>query len=267
MLTTAAAISAYLAVLSGPTPQPHPTDFVEDSRLVYCSFLSHRQALADAAGALEVYSPGPSPGFLGAPSFEEWRRQRPQDFSRACNILIAANRLDTVPPPTTAPSTAPNLWPILISAGVGAFLTLLGGEWKSRRDRQTLAAQALRNAAATFRRAGNAAIKVLASPMANSDGTAYYAARDELASRLNESAAVRKSALDPKLLDEILGTKADSVVGAWPQDAAARKTREDQATQWLKGVEADAVAVAAAVQRTWAWRKQSCTAQTKPIDD
>ncbi|MEU8337864.1 hypothetical protein [Micromonospora tulbaghiae] len=194
-------------------------------------------------------------------SFEDWRRTHPQDFERACDALIAANRLDFGTSPVKPAGPATSLWSILISAVVGAFLTLLGGEWRSRRDRQVQTAQALRSAAAAYAREGKAMVRALAAPMAQADDSTYYAARDELASKLHESEAVRGSALGATLLEEIFSIKATAVVARWPDDPAARRARQQEAAQWLSAVEADAMRVAAVVQRPWPWHGPQSAAQ------
>ncbi|WP_147437439.1 hypothetical protein [Micromonospora musae] len=198
-------------------------------------------------------------------SFEDWHRTHPQDFDRACDALIAANRLDSGTPPVKPASTTMNLWTVLISAVIGAFLTLLGGEWKSRRDRQAQAAQALRGAAAAFAREGNAMVRTLTAPMAQADDSTYYAARDELASKLHEADTVRGSALSRTLLEEILSIKATAVVARWPDDAAARRARQQEAVQWLTAVVADAMRVAAVVQRPWPWRGPQSMARARQL--
>ncbi|MFC4018945.1 hypothetical protein ACFOW4_13470 [Micromonospora sp. GCM10011542] len=199
-------------------------------------------------------------------SFEDWRRTYPQDFDRACDALIVANRIESGTSPVRPPTgTSANLWTILISAVVGAFLTMLGGEWKSRRDRQVQAAQALRSAAAAYAREGNAMVRALAAPMAEADDSTYYAARDGLASKLHEAAALRGSVLGTTLLEEILSIKATAVVARWPDDAAARRARQQEAARWLTAVEIDAMRVAAAVQRPWPWYGPQSTARAMQL--
>ncbi|WP_169804621.1 hypothetical protein [Micromonospora maris] len=196
-------------------------------------------------------------------SFEDWRHNYPQDFNRACDALIAANRLDSATPTVKPTGATVNLWTILTSGFVGAILTMVGGEWKSRRDRQVQAALALRGAAAAFVREGNAIARALSAPMAQADDRAYYTARDELASKIHEAAVIRDSALGAALIEEIFSTNASDVVARWPDDNVGKKVKQLEVSQWLTTVEADSIRVAALVQRLWPWHFPFATGRNR----
>lgn len=256
---TTVLISASLISASSPATPALPAT---DVQRVYCSLADQRQDLVDTARTLGLRSP--------PPAFEQWITIFPAEFDKACIALVSARALErnTADPSTTPKisAPAPNYWALLFSALIGALLALLGGEWKSRRDRYFSVAQSLRSAVTAFLKEGNAAVRALRGPMAKLDATAYLAARDALVGRLHEAAALKATPLGSGLVDDLQSGKAERVVQGWSTtEAAARASRSSEATAWLSAIDADVQRLAAAMQKAWPSSPSAITAARLPV--
>lgn len=226
----------------------------------YCSLADQRQDLVDTAGTLGLALP--------PPDFEQWRDTRPEDFAQACDVLITVRTLDRsalAVPAAKVAAPAPNYLALGFSALIGALLAWLATEWKSRRDRYYAAAQALRTAATAFLREGNTALRTLSTPMGQLNPTAYFAARDELISRLHEAAALHRTDLGTSLVAELLAGKADRVVEGWPFKPDARAVRKAEAAVWVSAAAADVHRLAAVLQKLRPGALPAATATAHPV--
>lgn len=184
---------------------------LRETRTVYCLLPDHRRDLAEAALALGLVTPSPSPTAIqrspspasrvtspaavpsAAPPADhvwvggkwipllEWRSGHGAAFDKACDTLIGAD-------PGRLRDDA-SIWPGLIGGmvpvAVGALLTLAATAWHVRRDRAAKVAMDVRMAAVAYRRAGLKYIKQWESgknaPEDSEVQAAQYALEEQLA--------------------------------------------------------------------------------------
>jgi len=184
-------------------------------------------------------------------SFVRWLAQNPIGAARACEALVAADRLVSTPkidPPGSFKQTALVLLPVLI----GAALTWLATERRSGRDRDRALADALRKRVTDLRAAGTAfGAEWVAGGIVKPQSHQVDESRNALLGELRRVNASRPTwQLATGLVALIEGCTLDDAIDAsWPAEPQPRRARARALDAWLRALEDD-VAISRARSRT-----------------
>jgi hypothetical protein len=240
-----------------------------DAQLVFCLSGTERYALATAAvtlGLARSIAPGELTVAGRTLTPQQWQREHPADFDRACRALAAAPRQSG----TSPNAAAGELWSIvtvLVSVIVGAFLTLVNGEWRASSERNRLQADALRVAARAFAQAADDYIAQWLNPggIGLPADMMLRARRNDLVSQLLSLQAAHSQWTDIALLarrlsdgdlgDNMTRLMATQAPNSRPDNGPEHSQPAAQLRTAVRESEAAAARIAAALQREAPWRR------------
>ncbi|MBW4718170.1 hypothetical protein [Saccharothrix obliqua] len=224
----AALLWCALAVLSPPAAR---ADTEDDAKVVHCLSPTRRDALRQAAEALETRPEA---------DLAQWRKHRPDDFERACDALYTAQK-------SADPGWFANLLPFLTglfsAAAAFAFTT-----WQNRVSRGRVVADALSTAVTEFREAADAYLRSWTAGRSDAD---VVAKRHKLVDQLAKLRSQHPAWQAPgdaitRLTDGPLG---DALSTGWGREQAANRKRREECAAALIAVRDDVFAIAAALTR------------------
>ncbi|MCI2418127.1 hypothetical protein MOQ72_11880 [Saccharopolyspora sp. K220] len=240
-----------------------------DATKVYCLSTAQQGSLVDAAVALglaERTADATSLVVTGTTrplKVEDWSKQRPSDFDRACKALSA-------PALAANPSGAQALWNVLLPVVAGAVLTLLTTTWRDETSRGRLLADDLRTAATAFTSAAKEYLGGWTEPGA--PRPAEQDVRDrraELAARLRTVRVLHSRWRAPReAQQQLTGNRlGDEIVQGWTT------IRDDERTQRaatlhdeLSQLDTTINQIAHALERPWRPHRRMRRAEPRKTD-
>lgn len=254
-------------LVTGTTVSAYAGPAATDAGAAYCHAQERRQPLIDAAVGLRLATDAgnqlvgdPQKGTL---SLEQWEKERPSAYLRACDALIGAAQLSE---PRTA-ARGSGVTTVLLPVALGAVLALASGEWRVHRDRRHQLANALRTSAAAFRREGSSLVRAWSRTLSRPSPDGFFAQLDGLITKLTNAGSQRSlQGATTLLIAELTGPKPRKLADDWPSDHTARQRRARGVEEWLAALESDVSGVADRTERLLPQRRRQNTAHTKPVE-